>query len=56
MTPPDSFPTLETERLPLREIVGTDATAVLAIHGDAELMRLFGNAPIPDLAGAAVGC
>jgi [ribosomal protein S5]-alanine N-acetyltransferase len=25
---------------------------VFAIHGDAELMRLFGNDPIPDLEGA----
>jgi ribosomal-protein-alanine N-acetyltransferase len=52
MMPSDSFPTLETERLRLREVIATDARAVLAIHGDAELMRLFGNDPIPDLAGA----
>jgi [ribosomal protein S5]-alanine N-acetyltransferase len=52
MTLPNSFPRLETERLLLREVIGTDAAAVFAIHGDAELMRLFGNDPIPDLAGA----
>ena len=52
MTPPDSFPTLETERLLLREVIGTDAPAVFATHGDAEHMRLFGNDPIADLAGA----
>ena len=47
-----NFPTLETEHLLLREIVETDAPAVFAIHGDAELMRLFGSDPIADLAGA----
>lgn len=52
MTPPDAFPTLETDRLYLRELIGADATALLAIHGDVELMRLFGNDPIPDLASA----
>ena len=52
MTPADHFPTLETERLVLREVIGTDAPALLAIHGDAELMRLFGSDPINDLAGA----
>lgn len=52
MTPPDSFPTLETERLLLREIIETDAPAVFATHGDAELMRLFGSDPLTDLAGA----
>lgn len=52
MAPPVDFPTLETERLRLREIVGTDAPAVFAIHGDAELMRFFGNDPLADLAGA----
>jgi RimJ/RimL family protein N-acetyltransferase len=52
MTPPNTFPTLETDRLFLREVIGSDAPAILAIHGDAELMRLFGNDPISDLAGA----
>jgi ribosomal-protein-alanine N-acetyltransferase len=52
MTPPDRFPTLETARLFLREVIGADAPALLAIHGNAELMQLFGNDPIPDLAGA----
>ena len=52
MTPPGKFPTLETDRLFLRELMEADAAALLAIHGDAELMRLFGNDPIPDLASA----
>jgi ribosomal-protein-alanine N-acetyltransferase len=52
MTPPNTFPTLKTDRLLLREVIGSDAPAVFAIHGDAELMRLFGNDPISDLAGA----
>ncbi len=52
MNPPDSFPTLETDRLLLREVVGSDAPEIFAIHGDAELMRWFGNDPISDLAGA----
>ena len=52
MTLADKFPTLETDRLVLREVIGADAPALLAIHGNAELMQLFGNDPIPDLAGA----
>ena len=52
MKPPDTFPTLETDRLLLREVVGSDVPEIFAIHGDAELMRLFGNDPISDLAGA----
>jgi ribosomal-protein-alanine N-acetyltransferase len=50
--PSNSFPVLETKRLNLREVTAADAPAVLGIHGDAELMRLFGNDPITDLAGA----
>lgn len=46
------FPTLETARLRLREITPTDAPALLAVHGDAELMRWFGSDPLPDLAAA----
>lgn len=52
MTPP--FPTLETKRLVLREIITSDAPALLQIHGDAELMRWFGTEPLKDL-HAAVG-
>ena len=55
MTPPDKFPTVQTDRLFLRELIGADAPALLVIHGDAELMRLFGNDPIPDLASAEAG-
>lgn len=47
-----AFPTLETARLHLREITAADAPALLAIHGDADLMRWFGNDPLPDLAAA----
>lgn len=54
-TPPDAataFPALQTERLHLREITPADAPALLAIHGDAELMRWFGSDPLADLAAA----
>lgn len=43
------FPTLETDRLLLREIVDSDALDVLAIHGDAEAMRWFGSDPLTDI-------
>jgi ribosomal-protein-alanine N-acetyltransferase len=46
------LPTLETPRLVLREIVAADAPALLSIHGNPELMRWFGNDPLPDLAAA----
>jgi ribosomal-protein-alanine N-acetyltransferase len=46
------FPTLQTQRLVLREIVTADAPALLSIHGDPDLMRWFGNDPLPDLAAA----
>ncbi len=44
--------TFETERLLLRELIAKDAMALFSIHGDAEHMRLFGNDPVPDVAGA----
>jgi len=47
------FPLLQTPRLVLREIVAADAGVLLSIHGDPELMRWFGNDPLPDLAAAA---
>jgi len=47
-----NFPTLETRRLRLREIVEADAPTLFAIHGDAEHMRFFGSDPLPDLAAA----
>ena len=43
------FPTLETERLLLREIVASDAPVLFAIHGDCESMRWFGTDPLDDL-------
>lgn len=46
------FPTLQTSRLTLREIVESDAENILQIHGNAEYMRWFGSDPIPDLDGA----
>lgn len=50
--PHSDFPTLETERLLLREIVRTDAPALFAVHGDPECMKWFGTDPIADEAGA----
>lgn len=47
-----SFPTIETTRLVLREIVPDDAPALFDIHGDESLMRWFGVEPLADLAGA----
>ncbi len=47
------FPTLETERLVLREILASDAPALFAIHGDRELMQWFGSDPLQDVEGAA---
>jgi ribosomal-protein-alanine N-acetyltransferase len=40
------FPTIETDRLLLREIVASDAPAIFAIHGDAQAMRWFGGDPL----------
>jgi ribosomal-protein-alanine N-acetyltransferase len=42
MTIENRFPTLETARLLLREIVPTDSNALFSIHGDVEHMRWFG--------------
>ena len=47
-----TFPTLETPRLLLREIVHADAPDLLAIHGNRELMRWFGTEPLLDLNAA----
>ena len=47
------FPTLQTSRLTLREIVESDAENIFQIHGNAEYMRWFGSDPIRDLDGAA---
>jgi ribosomal-protein-alanine N-acetyltransferase len=52
MQTPVPFPTLETERLLLREIVPADAHELFAIHGDEALMRWFGVDPLQDVAGA----
>lgn len=50
--PQSTFPTIETERLFLREIVDTDAPALFAVHGDPECMKWFGVDPLVDEAGA----
>jgi ribosomal-protein-alanine N-acetyltransferase len=52
MQPHEIFPALDTARLVLREIVAEDAPALLSIHGDADLMKWFGNDPLPDLGAA----
>jgi [ribosomal protein S5]-alanine N-acetyltransferase len=46
------FPTLETDRLILREITPGDAPELFAIHGDAEAMKWFGNDPLDSIDGA----
>jgi ribosomal-protein-alanine N-acetyltransferase len=46
------FPTLETERLVLREIVEADADVLLRIFGDEEHMKWFGSDPLKNLEGA----
>lgn len=50
---PALFPTLETERLLLREIVHADVPALYAVHGDPESMRWFGVDPLPNEEAAA---
>jgi len=45
----EPFPSLATPRLQLREVVASDAPALLAIHGDAEAMKWFGTDPLADL-------
>ena len=52
MTAEDAFPSLSTQRLQLREIVASDAPALLAIHGDREAMKWFGTDPLADLEAA----
>ncbi|WP_061535170.1 GNAT family N-acetyltransferase [Collimonas arenae] len=51
-TNPTEFPSIQTDRLLLREIVATDANDLFAIHGDPELMRWFGTDPLKDIAAA----
>jgi RimJ/RimL family protein N-acetyltransferase len=45
----NDFPTLETDRLLLREVVMSDAPMLLDMHGDAEAMKWFGIDPITEL-------
>lgn len=48
---PSAFPELQTERLRLREITHDDLDAMLAIHGDPDLMKWVGD-PVADEVGA----
>ena len=52
MTTEGAFPSLSTARLQLREIVASDAPALLAIHRDREAMKWFGTDPLADLEAA----
>lgn len=52
MTTEGAFPSLSTKRLQLREIVASDAPALLAIHSDREAMKWFGTDPLADLEAA----
>jgi [ribosomal protein S5]-alanine N-acetyltransferase len=46
------FPVLKTARVELRELVPSDAPALLRIHSDAAYMRWFGSDPLTDMAQA----
>jgi [ribosomal protein S5]-alanine N-acetyltransferase len=46
------FPTLQLQRLRLREISLSDAATILEIHGDPVLMKWFGMDPLADLNAA----
>lgn len=46
------FPSIETPRLILREIIMSDAKSLFAIHSDPERMRWYGNDPMKDLSAA----
>jgi ribosomal-protein-alanine N-acetyltransferase len=46
------FPTIETQRLVLREIIHSDAPDLFAVHGDPDSMKWFGGDPIADEAAA----
>ena len=46
------FPELQTDRLRLRELTAADASAIFAIHGNAEAMRFFGTDPLLNVSEA----
>lgn len=48
----DAFPVLQTARLTLREMVRADAPALLALRGDAQVMRWCGDDSVVELAQA----
>lgn len=47
-----SFPTLQTPRLLLREVVPSDAAAVFSMRSDPEVMRYMGKIPMQDISEA----
>lgn len=47
-----SMPTLETERLALREIVQADIPALFEVFSDPEVMRYWSSPPLADLKAA----
>jgi [ribosomal protein S5]-alanine N-acetyltransferase len=47
-----SLPTLETERLALREIVEADVPALFEVFSDPQVMRYWSSPPLADLEGA----
>ena len=50
---PPSFPTLETPRLLLREVVEADVPDLFAIHSDRTLMAWYGSDALVDVEAAA---
>ncbi|WP_455929204.1 GNAT family N-acetyltransferase [Pseudomonas fluorescens] len=48
----NTFPTLSTQRLRLRELQACDAPQLFSIHADAASMRWYGVDPMTDLAQA----
>ncbi len=47
-----AYPTLQTERLRLRELTVSDVPAMFAIHSDVEAMRWFGTDPLTEFGQA----
>lgn len=47
-----NFPTLQTERLSLREILPSDASAIFHIFGNPAVMTLSGSDPLQDVNAA----
>lgn len=47
-----TFPTIETARLHLRDIVDADAPALFDVHGNSAHLKWFGTDRLVDVAGA----